>query len=1450
MFLQDDDINHIERNEWSEAHKIKTQLPMEKNLYRFKDFALHLRSNPKTVAFILMQTKKNISRKLRKFFGSGSQVADLKKRHVVQETIIFSLYGNMFVRGEFSRFCDVFQYVLELEMADCESLSTFLSIDPEEDSVEDTSLIHTGTDLVLTHLLQGLTMRYGVTSLKVAIGAVVGDLVISNINCDPSPSAALNDQKTRQKTEQQGDSSSSSSSASSSSTGPVVKQKRLSVLQRMRSGRSKKSDASDLTVRKDIPIISTQATKKLIEGRQKQLSLFIESCVSDLSSLSKHRLAWQLKYILHFFLTSCGKRYGEKEIERERAGHLLGQYLFLGYLKPVLLNPSLSGLYSEVPTTSTTDRSLSSALSVLRKIFCGGQFSSSSCFSFSNPLISRLRPVVSRWLESLADECLSLPPLHIGNEIDAGSICLSLAELASLHQILFTSNNWSEIDSSTELKSFEKLPNSGLKDELMRAHYQIPIGNVFVSLPQIKDTGVVIRKLIQSSDCEMREKLLIQLLARLFLRLSDHYLTGIQKECDLSLFLQHTKAELLIGLDGDFDSISDSLTLLHQIQHVLSELKEEEEEKREREKETNSTNPSSSSSTSSSSLSLSPSFSSTLLKTKEYLLSFRREMYDSHRSTWDDRQRELRLGVENARQHIKGMKVEFEYKSAVLFNKKTTAFIRSAQIPCRLQLPPQIKLRKTHTSSSLSSPSPSSSSSSSSSSLSTSTGTATKNSMASGGDPSNNEETKRERERERENNTDTQSETKGPLFYCSSVETFISEFTEYSHSLREHPNVARDVLHFFLRLTKERCEGDSTFSENEVAKAMELVESYLCSKLFPFLFSPSLSKMHDFLSDDKFFGIVYSMHWVTPEHLDLADMPRSDGFWEPVTSLLQELDDLSLFRSPKAKLERLTMCVKWIVKVVQTARGDSGTDADTSLSALIYTIVKAQPRTMPSTLFYVESFRPEEKMNGEDGYCLTQFNLAMRFISDSLQNMRPKSAMSGRKRSVSMVGGSGCGGDGDGEFGSGSLLQTLLATPRIRSLIVSFCSTHDLANNVRLVSKQWHTLSLTNSLLPPSSPRQPWRRPSFLRPSLSVSSQPTVTPHNLEDDEEVGRATATTAEGKGKEREREGERTGEELKISNDMNLKEILAKESLCTAFIDYCTPLNAAQLPRFYIAVENFKDKLEGTEEQKRLLFTIYNTYVKEGALSLVYLSSPIRANITTKIAQVLGLRDVLERERNTLNDEKGLLGQVEDDVFEDPGITFPVRVILPLSVGGGHVTIRCNPTMKVCIVKERVLETLRKRQSIGDHIVADQFFLRRSDDEREREREISPPSSLPSSSLSSSLSSSYHRSRIPSHSSTSFSMVQLFNVDDIVHSSMELSPIEVTMETVPQETAPDDLKRLERDLSLASLSALEETTQLLEKIGNIPIEKIFDEAQNSVFQLMQVSHLDNFLASCEVD
>ena len=372
------------------------------------------------------------------------------------------------------------------------------------------------------------------------------------------------------------------------------------------------------------------------------------------------------------------------------------------------------------------------------------------------------------------------------------------------------------------------------------------------------------------------------------------------------------------------------------------------------------------------------------------------------------------------------------------------------------------------------------------------------------------------------------------------MDTFIKEYSEYGPSLSEYPLIGADILHAFFGVVEQKCSQDGAIAAHEVEPALDLIENYITVRLFPFMCVPArvknpffkaqralsdtgaepplllngaaASMEEDITEDDEFYLKLKSLSWVEPRHLDIQ-IPVESEFYERAIECLRNLDNHRLHRSPRAKLTCITVCIRWLAKLLSIdGGGHTAVSGDMLLPALMFLLLKAQPRHLPSTLFYINTFRTQRK--SEEEYCLTQLSGAMRYISDILFSTDPRmqaqmathSGSDGRAGAPSIAvtrasigpktgmvaaaaavfgGGVGSGGtlsrpapSAAAAGGSGAakpvvdtkvdaqrlLLQTMLTFPKIRLAIVSCLEVKDILEHVRLVSHQWNTLVYTTLL--------------------------------------------------------------------------------------------------------------------------------------------------------------------------------------------------------------------------------------------------------------------------------------------------------------------------------------------------------------------------------------------------
>lgn len=252
-------------------------------------------------------------------------------------------------------------------------------------------------------------------------------------------------------------------------------------------------------------------------------------------------------------------------------------------------------------------------------------------------------------------------------------------------------------------------------------------------------------------------------------------------------------------------------------------------------------------------------------------------------------------------------------------------------------------------------------------------------------------------------------------FACSNMFSLIEQYRKYRSVLETHRHIGAQLLHCFQE-TLEKKLSKKLPKPEQVKHASELVEAYICTALFDCLFEEAQgSTQADIMLANK----LKMGFWVRPAHLGLllipekqlrrkveANVSRRHARKESVEIAVkaeydrerqkeadmlrvlwgrpcEELCGLEDALTPLRKLLCLTRTIKLIFENLKALSRGATFDADTCLSALIGVIIHTPPIRLIANIQYINSFRHINKLDGEDQYCITQFNLAISFISNA-----------------------------------------------------------------------------------------------------------------------------------------------------------------------------------------------------------------------------------------------------------------------------------------------------------------------------------------------------------------------------------------------------------------------------------------------------------------------------------
>ncbi|CAG8648463.1 14665_t:CDS:10, partial [Acaulospora morrowiae] len=227
--------------------------------------------------------------------------------------------------------------------------------------------------------------------------------------------------------------------------------------------------------------------------------------------------------------------------------------------------------------------------------------------------------------------------------------------------------------------------------------------------------------------------------------------------------------------------------------------------------------------------------------------------------------------------------------------------------------------------------------------------------------------------------------------------------------------------------------------ENEIDESMNIVEKYVCTSLYEFLFCPKWSD--DGLQDDSLGSRIAALNIL---ELNLSSLgvnvgPHQQTFIDfAVKEASAELQSLEQKKSPYEKLNSIIHCHKIIVDALEKRLSNINTDnndkpspinhndhvkskstaaspasiplpdspttsngssvptsptfppeekynpnADVILPLLIFILIKSNPKKLVSNLKFIQRYRVRSLLHGESAYCFTNFLAAVSFLEDA-----------------------------------------------------------------------------------------------------------------------------------------------------------------------------------------------------------------------------------------------------------------------------------------------------------------------------------------------------------------------------------------------------------------------------------------------------------------------------------
>ncbi|KAJ9166598.1 hypothetical protein P3X46_021324 [Hevea brasiliensis] len=215
--------------------------------------------------------------------------------------------------------------------------------------------------------------------------------------------------------------------------------------------------------------------------------------------------------------------------------------------------------------------------------------------------------------------------------------------------------------------------------------------------------------------------------------------------------------------------------------------------------------------------------------------------------------------------------------------------------------------------------------------------------------------------------------------FVKSIKSFIVSFSNNA------PDPERDsalVQEFFANMEAAfrahplwaRC------SDEELESAGEGLEKYVMTKLFTRVFAslPDDVKVDEQLSEK----MSLIQQFIRPENLDIKPTFQNEASW---LLAQKELQKINMYKAPRDKLVCILNCCKVINNLLlnaSIASNENPPGADEFLPVLIYVTMKANPPQLHSNLLYIQRYRRQSRLVGEEAYFFTNMLSTESFISN------------------------------------------------------------------------------------------------------------------------------------------------------------------------------------------------------------------------------------------------------------------------------------------------------------------------------------------------------------------------------------------------------------------------------------------------------------------------------------
>ncbi|KAG7399721.1 vacuolar protein sorting-associated protein 9 [Phytophthora boehmeriae] len=178
----------------------------------------------------------------------------------------------------------------------------------------------------------------------------------------------------------------------------------------------------------------------------------------------------------------------------------------------------------------------------------------------------------------------------------------------------------------------------------------------------------------------------------------------------------------------------------------------------------------------------------------------------------------------------------------------------------------------------------------------------------------------------------------------------------------------------------------------------EVLEAFLMEKLYKKMLTPS-SEMAT--KDNALHDRINLLGFVTFKHLDLP-VPKTEEQEQTWIRLADQLKAMTLCPSPRRKMDGVLSVCQELTMLLKAQNGGRFPSADEFLPALIFVLLRANPKELKRNVAYILEYRNPAKLVSEPGYFFTHLVSSVAFLEEvngSLLTISAEEFDEGLKRS-------------------------------------------------------------------------------------------------------------------------------------------------------------------------------------------------------------------------------------------------------------------------------------------------------------------------------------------------------------------------------------------------------------------------------------------------------------------